>query len=511
MWSNNNIHSDGVGSLVFLRYVLVSLSTYWLINFLLSPNTLSPLHQDDYVVLGAGYENFRWSVERPVSTNLAYFMGQMGASFSFALLNLLTAALPAMVLYFFTHLLRVRIGWFLAAAFSVMTFSHPAAFEHGKYLGLITNLASHFFGCLALIALLHVRRTPSFSNNAIAVVAYGLSVFSKEDFLLPPLLLLAYFGAELCYPRMHIAADDVIRQEHEKQWWGKISLWFIALAGASVLFSLLVRSPFLAGAVGQVGNSAHYAVSFDPSVLLAAFLKLTIMYSPWHTIAGVSSIIALSIAWKKRRRKLILLAAIVFCLILPYALISNHVFPYRVFAWLPWLSAPVVIVTALLWHGEIAMFSSRKTAKVFASILFLVPFLIGYLDRIPRLRVADWYASAQQSNKQMIDSIVANKALLDKEEVVGVIGVEGLSPWSNNDGAYLQKKLGFGQPWIVFVDKSTMFFTIRESVTSSTYLSVISSQRLCERHGLLVMKFDSLGVGTPLRVEALCTAGEMNK
>ncbi|OZA77428.1 hypothetical protein [Polynucleobacter sp. 39-46-10] len=510
MWSKNNIHSDGVGALDLFRYFLVALVTYWLINFVLSPNTLSPLHQDDYLVLGAGFENFRWSVERPVSTNLAYFMGQMGSWFSFALLNFLTAALPAMVLFFFSHLLRVRLGWVLVAAFSVMTFSHLAAFEHGKYLGLITNLTSHFFGCLALIALLHVRRTPSLSTSAIAVVAYGLSVFAKEDFLLPPLLLLAYFGVELYYPRTPIAAETVDRRIHEKQWWLKISLWFIALAAASVLSSLLVRNPFLAGAVGQVGNSAHYAVSFDPGVLLAAFLKLTIEYSPWHTMAGVLAVIALSVAWKDRRRELILLAAIVFCLILPYALIFNHLFPYRVFAWLPWLSAPVVIAAALLWRGEIAVFSSRKTAKVFASILFLVPFLIGYLDRLPRLMVAGWYASAQQSNKQMIDSIVANKALIDKEEVVGVVGVEGLSPWSNNDGAYLRKKLGFSRPWIVFVDKSTMFFTIRDSVPS-TYLSVTSSQGLCEKRGLLVMKFDSFGVGVPFRAEELCTAGEVKK
>ncbi len=510
MWSKNNIHNEGAGILDLCRYFSVALMTYWLINFVLTPNTLSPLHQDDYVVLGAGFEKFSWTVERPVSTNLAYFMGQMGPSFSFALLNFLTAALPAMVLYFFAHLLRVRLGWFLTAAFSVMTFSHLAAFEHGKYLGLITNLTSHFFGCLALITLLYVWRTPRFLTSTIAVVAYGLSVFAKEDFLLPPLLLLVYLGADLYYPRTRITAEAADRRAHEKQWWLKMSLWFIALAGASVLFSLLVRNPFLAGAVGQVGNSAHYAVSFDPGVLLAAFLKLTIEYSPWHTIAGVLAVIALSVTWKERRRELILLAAIVFCLILPYAMISNHVFSYRVFAWLPWLSAPVVIAAALLWRGEVPMFFGRKIAKVFAVALFAVPFLVGYLDRIPRLMVAGWYASAQQSNKQMIDSIVANKALLDKEKVIGVVGVEGLSPWSNNDGAYLRKKLGFSNHWVIFVDKSTMFFTIKESAPS-TYLSVASSRSLCEQPGLLVMKFDPSGVGMPVRAGELCSANKASK
>ena len=114
----------------------------------------------------------------------------------------------------------------------------------------------------------------------------------------------------------------------------------------------------------------------------------------------------------------------------------------------------------------------------------------------------------QNSNKQMVDSIFANKTNLAKEQVVGIVGVEGLSPWSNNDGAYLQKKLGFGNRWVVFVDKSTMFVTVRESAPSA-YLSVVSSQRLCDQPGLLVMKFDSSGVGTPLRARDLCVPGEV--
>ncbi len=562
MLSKNNLQHEGkISPLDFLRYLLVASVTYWLINFVLSPNTLSPLHQDDYVVLGGGYEKLRWSLVRPVSTNLAYFMGEMGATFFYALANFLTVAVPALVLYFFSRLLGVRIGWLLAIAFSVMTFSHLAAFEHGKYLGLITNLISHFFGCLALIALLFAREKPTLTRGTLAVIAYGLSVFAKEDFLLPPLLLLAYFGAELFYPRTSITLEATVpirfianrvarrmlsppssrgtpteqrrfvtrirrriavlamnrigteatnRHLSERRWWLKISLWLIALAGASVLFSLLVLSPFLAGAVGQVENAAHYSVSFNPAVLSASFLKLTIEYSPWHTIAGVFVFIALGVFWKDRRRELFLLAAMVFCLILSYALISNSLSPYRVFAWLPWLSALVVVAAAVIWRGDIAVFSGRKTLKMIAVVPFLVPFLIGYLDRLPRLMVAGWYESAQRTNKLMLESIVANKSMLEREDVVGVLGVEGLSPWSNNDGAYLRKKLGFSNRWVVFLDKSTMFFTINES-DPAAYLSVIPSMRLCEHPGLLVMKFDSSGTGKPLRAGELCTAGEDKK
>lgn len=495
----------------FFKYVLVSAITYCLINFALTSNTLSPVHHDDYAVLGAGFENMRWTVERPVSTNLAYFMGGMGAAFAFGLLNILTIAVPAMVLYFCARFMEVRIGWVLAVAFSAMTFSHLAAFEHGKYLGLITNLTSHFFGVLALIALVQARGKPATLAGWLAIIAYGLSVFSKEDFLLPPLLLIAYFGAEIFFPRQGMPIRSTGGPQDEKRWWWKMALSFVAVAGASVLFSLLARNPFLAGAVGQVGASAPYAVDFSPAVLWGSFSKLAIEFSPWHMLVGGLVFIVLWLTWGPRRRELLLWAMLVFCLILPYALISNHLFPYRVFAWLPWLSALVVVAAALYWRSEVGTRLGRKLSMLFGAAFFSSTLVVAYLDRLPRLMVAGWYESAQRTNQRMLESIVANKALLDREAVVGVVGVEGLSPWSNSSGAYLQNKLGFANRWVVFIDNNSIFFTKNETVPEA-YISVASSKSLCEKPDLLVMKFDATGCAVPVRAADLCAIrGEKNE
>lgn len=511
MISNNSLNQHKLMSLRhFIKYLLVSLIVYWVINFKFTPNTLSPIHQDDYLMLGAGYENFRWMVERPISTMLVNTMGQMGSTFSFILINLLTAVIPALVLYFVAQLLRIKFGWLTAIAFSVMVFSHPAAFEHGKYLGLITNLSSHFFGSLALIGLLYARRNPRLTNSAFAVITYGLSVFAKEDFLLPPLLLLIYFGAGLYYWSENREVNAVDDSKLKKKWFFRIALWFVVLAAASIFFGLLVRNPFVAGAVGKVGGDAHYAVSFSPSVLVSAFLKLTIEYSRWQTFAGIFSGIVLVVLWKDRRRELFLLALIIFSLIVPYALISNHVFLYRVFAWLPWFSALAVVGIPFFWRCEIGGLAVRRVAKVFASALFIASFLIGYLDSSSRLMVASWYELVQRSNKQMVDSIISYRTLLAKEDVVGVVGIEGLSPWSNNDGSYLRKKLGFENRWIVFVDKSTIFFTIRD-LAAPAYLSISSSRQICDHPDLLLMKFDSSGLGIPIRAGELCNSREVLK
>jgi hypothetical protein len=553
----------------FFLYLLVALVSYGLLNFVLTKNTLSPLHQDDYLVLGAGYEKLRWLVERPASTNLAYFMGQMGPTFSFALLNFFTATVPALVLYFVCRLLRFKIGWVLAICFGLMVFSHEAAFEHGKYLGLITNLTSHFFGCLALVILLLARQKPMLLFDTCAVIAYGLSVFAKEDFLLPPLLFLFYLGADLYYPPAGKTIEVIDDRVAQKKWLLRISGYFLVLACASVLFGFLVANPFLAGAAGQLGDTAHYAVNVSPVVLIAAFLKLTVGYAPWHTTAGVLAVIALGLTWKGRRREILTLTAMILCLILPYAVIPNHVFVYRVFAWLPWLSALSVVAIGYFFNAPSSGVVTKTAARLFALLMLALVFLYGYdensrspllvewsedvlapipplnpsltdlklrlatefepvrtfispyiqsvseyvdehVDVTRRLMVAEWYEGAQQMNKALLNSILANKALLNNEPVVGVVGVVGLSPWSNNDGGYLRKRLGFRNHWIVFVDKSTMYFTIKD-FESSTYLSVASSRKLCERPALLIMKFDSTGMGRPVRARELCNSGEASK
>lgn len=500
---NKMRNKEAISRIDFLKYLIVASLTYWVFNFILIPNTLSPVHHDDYSVLGAGIESMRWFIERPISTNIAYFMGEMGATFAFGLLNFFTIAVPVMVLYFCTRLLEIKIGWVLATAFSVMTFSHLAAFEHGKYLGLITNLTSHFFGCLALIALVHARGKPSSLAGSLAVIAYGLSVFSKEDFLLPPLLLIAYLGAEIFFPRKVLPKDATKDQGDERRWWRKMSLLFVGVAGASFLFSLLVRNPFVAGAFGNLGAAAPYAVNFSPLIIWESFVKLAVKYSSWQALMASTAFIALWLTWKPRRRELLLLAMMVFSLILPYALISNHTFPYRVFAWLPWMSALVVVAAAFFWRGEVCDQIARKVALLFGAIFFSSTLVVAYLDRLPRLMVAGWYETVQRTNQRMIEALLANKPMLDQEAEVGIVGVEGLSPWSKSNGAYLQKKLGFVNRWVVFIENNSIFFATNKSVPEA-YISVLSSQRLCENPELLVMKFDASGAAVPVRAAELC-------
>ena len=135
--------------------LLLAAAIYVLINVVLAPGGLYPVHQDDYHVLGAGFDRLRLlvagTVERPVSANLAYAMGGLGAGFAFAVLNALTVLVAVGALALLSRLLGVQLRWYAVMLFAVIAFNDVSAYEHGKYLGLITNLTSHGFGIGALL------------------------------------------------------------------------------------------------------------------------------------------------------------------------------------------------------------------------------------------------------------------------------------------------------------------------------------------------------------------------
>lgn len=488
---------------IWLSYFLVVVLIHLLVNFVFLNNTLSPLHQDDYFMLGAGFGDFKFPVERPVSTNLVFFMGGMGQNFSFFLVNFLTISIPILVLYFVSSLLNARIGLVGVLVFSAMTFFHLSTFEHSKFLGLITNLASHFFGCLTLVLLLHARQKLSWVLVLVSSFFYALSVFSKEDFVLPPLLFITYFILKLYLPVFEGRAKNAMNIDDARKWVAIVALFFTSIALLSILYSVLFSNPFVAGAVGDLSGNSPYAVVIDSKVLFASLIKLTFEYALVPTGAFIAALIFVGVFSKTRRLESVFIFLFVFSLILPYALIPNRILPYRTFGWLSWFSAMFVVFLTLLWGGEFRRWIKDKFARFLAVFLVLLCALLTYMNRGTVLNVANWYALNQDMNLHMLNTIQYHKDILDNERLVGVVGVSGLSPWSNNSGAFLKNKLGFSNRWVVFVDGSSIYYRVADFQEDS-YINIVSADEICNLQQKLLIEFDASGKGILRYTSDLC-------
>lgn len=452
-----------------------------LFAFILTPNTLSPVHQDDYSVLAGTWRDLRLFIERPISTDIAMLLGQGGAGVAFGVLNLLTVVVPALALVFAFELLRLRLNLWLSLVFAAMVYSHAAALEHAKFLGLITNLLSHLFGICTLLIILRAWRSRSIPLGTAGAVTFALSVFSKEDFILPPLLLLLYCVADAWSKRATVAAL------HDRQVLQAICVRVGAVLLAFVLFTVVIKNPFVHGAIDPAGSQGAYAVDLSLPVVIKSIDQLTFGFARESTLVGLASLLLLAM-WPGRFREALLLLLITCSVVLPYALIPNRLMEYRPFGWLPWFASASVLLSAALWHirGD---WHWIRIARIAALTVCGAPLTVAGMQDERRLMVAVWYARAQQGNERIIQELLKVKPRLDHERVVGVAGLDGLSPWSRTDAGYLRRKLGFKQQWVVFVDQPNAYYSIHDEDEMAP-VRVTLSRNLCGFGSLLVVRFE---------------------
>ncbi|HZY20067.1 MAG TPA: hypothetical protein VFE82_16470 [Ramlibacter sp.] len=489
-----------------LAALLGAVLSCWVIDWVLTPTAVFPMHHDDYAVLGASLRNILALVERPVSTYLAYAMGHFGIGFSYSLLNLLTAIVPGLVLAFVLQLFHVRGSLLAGAAFGLVVFGHSSAIEHGRYLGLITNLTSHAFGVGAMLLLLSGWRSKAWLSLAAGILSYALSAFAKEDFLLPPLLLIAHLMLE---DRMRQPAD-LATKPHRCPLQSVLMATFVGIAIVSVGYNFFVRSPFLAGLANPAAAADPYALTLTPMALWSNFLRLTWEYAYWQCLVWIGGMLLLVIFWPARFRTWVFLLATTIAVVLPYVPLGNNAPEYRAFAWLPWLCAPAFVAASLGWSERSWVPGFAIGGKLLAPTCLAVALAVSSMDAPRRSTVAGWYAAIQARNARMVHFITTYKPAIDHDRVVGVAGVEGLSPWSKTSGRFLQRKLGLVNDWVVFVDKPNIFFPLGPGHAGSK-ITVVLSAAACEAPDMLVVRFDAEGNGALVRGRQVCDEAKVNR
>lgn len=480
---------------------------YYAINFVLTPNSLSPIHQDDYLALGYGFEEMRWSAVRPVSSNLIFLMGAMGPPFAYLLLSAMTVALVVLVVRLSERIFQRELKWYALLLVAAVAFGHMASYEHGKLLGLATTLSSNVLGLVAMCLLWDAWKTRSANSAMAGIVAYALAVFAKEDYILPPLVMLAW----LWLMRLREAGSwrEALRGF-------EIGLTVAALlaALASVVYTFVLSSnPFVGGLADAASQNASYAVNLAPKALLTALWTLTFGYAPLQSGIGIVSLIAGFVLLPALRWQLALIAGLILVLMLPYAAIPNNMPEFRVFGWLPWFGALAAFVIVFAAEALARRIKPSARGALSAVLALALAALVMWQANPHRQAVAAWYAAQQQLNNRMIESLRDHRSLIAREATVGITGVEGLSPWSNTDAQFLHRKLYFDNKWIVFVDKDSMFFQIDPVVAGKPvpsrgkeFVLVESTSHLCDTPSLLVLQFDAGGAARPVRAGNICAA-----
>ncbi len=488
--------------------VLFISAFYYVVNFILTPNDFFPVHQDDYILLGRGFRDMAVFIERPVTLNFVYLVAEIGVLPTFLLVSAIVVFVPIVVINFFELLFGLRYRWYSLILFAAICFGHFSAFENGKYLGSVVGI-SGLLGSLTLLSMLIAWKEKSKKFTLFAVIGYGLTCFSREDFLLPPLVLLSFF-----YLSTFLRFDS--NNPNENLTFYRKNLLFIGgamtiLALLSVIFSAMVGSRFASMFSSSLVANDPYAVQLTISSVMAAFHKLTLQFIPGPTFFALFGLIVGWFVFQKKRMELIVSSLLILSIILPYTIIPNNLPSYRVVSWLPWFAAFGCMT------GQVIVEKIRERLGALAwlfgvGLLFSSSFYVLMQFDIERQTIAGWYVGQQSLNKNILETLQRNSDLISREKVVAIRGVEGLSPWGNTDSEYLRNKLGYKNKWVILVNQNSAYNTINYVEASGDvhtndnrrYVAVAAVSGMCDLPDMLLIDFDKKGLGELNRTSHLC-------
>lgn len=360
----------------------------------------------------------------------------------------------ALFIYFFCitkvleSVFQVQLGIIsLLAAWVLFAFT-PLTVSAVYKLETIVGTLSMLFGGLSMLALVRWRTSKS-RRSAIAFLGfYALSIFAKEDFALPPLLLLAWY---LISDGIHVST---LKNQLVAQRWLIVGLGLV-LVGFLIFNLFLIPGRAFITPVNQTGNA--YNMTLDPESIYAVASRYAFGMERSTTLlffahAG-ASLLALAIG--KKRSETLLVIAIILGLMAPYVIMPNHVFGYYGIKWLAFQAIGLILLVRVIF-GE-RNFVASIASIVIAGWIFL-PSLGEVIEHRGRFaNVASYMRTNMAISENLYQSMKDLQPELNQFDEINVVGIGpgGLihTPWQGNGETafYLRTDWGLAPSWKLYV------------------------------------------------------------
>jgi hypothetical protein len=415
-------------------------AAYLLIVFFLCPGNrlvAFPVHHDDFTIL-EGNLGWYWLWPRPVSFAVSAALGAAGIPTLYVSLHLFVIAYATLSLLLLGKLIDApRLPLLFLVFLAAATLSFEKTVEYSKYAGSLM-----LSGTLAVAAMyLMVSARGEVSNRsrlrwwgllAGAWGLVGLSFWSKEDFVVPTVVLALY-----------LAWESVRQPRTGTAWWLVLAAGVLLLGGVLVAYNYSVQSVFTQSGTGlykpdfSPGSIYRTGVAYftaTPVAILATFLQASTLV--WNAVTGSP------IRWSR----LLLYHALGAALVLPYACLPQHIDAYYSQNWIVWQ-----IGGALLLLSKIGDRPSVRWVSV------LVALACVYIGQPGRLDIVQSYLKAGQVNRNIVTTLRAHAQDLRPYREIVVEGAPWTGPWFGNTGRYLAR-CGLDHEWIVRVPKDGRYY-----------------------------------------------------
>ena len=458
-----------------------AVAAYILIVFALCPgNPLIgfPIHHDDFTALGSEV-GFSWLGPRPVSYVVIGALSAAGIPAYYICLHALVIAYAFFSLMFLRSLLdvpKLTQPFSLLAAAAALSFENTV--EYSKYTGLITSLLSGVFAVAAMWLMVRERQRviDALPLRWAAIVAIwalvGLSFWSKEDFVLPAILLSAYLAWE--------ARRDV--SAHKSRWL-VLAVGIILLGGLMVQYNQLVKSAYTQSTSGVYRPNFSVFSIYRTGITYLLITKVAVLAS---ALQGLTLILNAVAPAPVRWSRLLLYQLLIASLVLPYACLPLHVAVYYALNWIVWQIGGALY---LLWQMK-----ERRPMRWTFGALAIVCIILGQPGR---QAVTQWYIGMAQLNRNIVSTLRAGAEELRPYRTVVVEGAPMLGPWFASRGGFLAR-CGLEHEWVVRVPKESQYYRTLVQLLGATVLGQIRTVAMEEEPrpaGLPVVRLFPDGTG----------------
>jgi hypothetical protein len=343
---------------------------------------------------------------------------------------------------------RIHVLTFLAAW--VLLITNPGLIGGVYKLETIVGTISMLFGGLSLIILSLWDRNRKSSTAIIFVLLYALSIFAKEDFILPPLFLLGWYIYKGGEWKKHIFVHK----------------WLLSSTVLLLIFFVAFNKLLIPGRsfIDPIEHAkSPYFMTLNPfsmaKVALLYFLdegRHIRVLSAFYVATTLASLVLL-----KKRKETLLIALIIGGLMGPYLIMPNHVFPYYAIKWWVWQTIFSLLVIQII-------FAKKETVVV---TLISIAVLAPALTNLGRHKGITWYQSAYfrdrfNKSENVQKTLLNNRLLINAQKQIAVVGIGSgeieQSPWQGNGQTafFLRGDFGLNPKWIVFVKSSDSSYVV---------------------------------------------------
>jgi hypothetical protein len=470
---------------LFINIIFLYFGKLYSINF----HLFNPIWEDDFHLLTLKIKSTEQILKffdspRPIGYIIVGLTNNLPIKIHYLSYFLLSIFYQTLVFFIFSIFFKYQkdkltIFVLICGLISCSFFEYFNMLRHLRAAGTFSSI----FFYINLICLFNAVRTKNnfiyYSLIFISFLFVTLSIFSKEDFIIP--FILNYFIFFL------------INQRQNKSFTNNILIlasFFLLVFVWFYVNTYIYINPFIHDGAGVDEN---YLKSFNIFNIVFSYGVYLLYFNPtsYNTIFLILTLIFLIKKKKQVIKKIIYPIILIIIIIFPFSLLKQKFITEYIMQWFP-------IITSLLAFTIIEMTKIIKN-KFKKGLFFFIFFLTYVASVLTSSRAINVTNNMLIKSSNYIRAIKDNQELIKKYNVTKIIlNGDGSvpNPWYRQTGSWFQDQFNLSNKWYVFTQANSNLYKVKDDFhyqeQHNSKIKIYDINKIGNFRGLLI-EFDDNG------------------